>query len=212
VYYGSILAYCAAVAVRFQDTKEMTEVFEKTYGADFIFDNIEQYQIESPQLPNGSRLTFDRSEKIYHVDLNLWKAEFRNFYLAFITAFQTYAAQHNYTVYSVALDQKLINPFIEKFKTFDVQDDPEKYVKILQTIETNYFLHVYDVPQSVVYHGYPLPRHSPSQIKMISLLSSYEKMQVMPEETVLLHNVVEYLKGNLPAAYRLAKYLFVVGF
>jgi len=200
------------VAVRFQDTKDMVEVFENLYGADFIFDSIEQYQIESPPFSDGSRLTFDRSEKIYRMDSNLWKAEFRNFYLTLLEHFQVCATQRKYAIYSVALDRKLLDPFLQAFEMVDVQDDPEKYLETLQAIEGNYFLHFYDLPQSVAYHGYPLPRHHHSSIKMISLLSSHEKMDVIPEETVMFHNALDALKERLQPAYRLAKYLFVVGF
>lgn len=100
------------VAVRFQDTKDMVEVFENLYGADFIFDSIEQYQIESPPFSDGSRLTFDRSEKIYRMDSNLWKAEFRNFYLALLEHFQAYATPRKYSIYIASHRRELFSPLL----------------------------------------------------------------------------------------------------
>lgn len=198
--------------VRCLDRPEQTEMVEKMYGEDFRFDHIEREPIELPGLPGGKPFRRERCEKIYRLDANVWKSEFQPFYLAFIEAFRAYAAQCRYRVYSEALDQKLITPFLQQFKGIDVGNDPKNYVEMAQSLEENYFLHYYDLPQCVVYHGYPLPSADASSMKIVTLLHSHEKMNVIPEETVMFYNAVEVINAQLRASFRMAKYLFAAGF
>ncbi len=200
------------VEVKFSDKKETSEIFEKTYGEDFVFDKVHDYQVESPKLPDGSRLTFDRSEKIYHLDVNLLKNEFKNFYIDFIKYFQEYTTNCKYNVYSMALDDDLIIPFMKKFNAIAFDDNLDSYMEILKGIKENYFINYFDLPGMIVYHGYPFPKSHNSSMQIISLLHSHEKMQLIPEETVTFHNVVDYVREKLKDKYIISKYVFVAGF
>lgn len=200
------------VKVRFADTKGMSELFDKTYGEDFIFDKVDHYQIHSPKLANGRRLTFNRSEKIYHLDPNLLKNEFKDFYVDFISYFQEYTTNHKYHIYSAALDHDIITPFMKKFKAIDFKDNLGSYMESLENIKENYFISDYKLHSSVVYHGYPFPTNYNSSMWVISLLHSHEKIQVIPEEMVLFHNVVDYIQEKSKYKYKISKYIFVAGF
>ena len=93
-----------------------------------------------------------------------------------------------------------------------MRSDPKQYATELKTREHNYFVHFYDLPEMVVYHGYPLPHGNSTSIKILSILTSHEKMQVLPEETVMFYQSVEQLKEQLSSSYRLANYLLLLGF
>jgi hypothetical protein len=209
---GAFWHIALPVEIRFEETKEMSAFVETTYGDDFLFDHVEEYQVQSPKLPDGKRLTFDRREKIYRVNTTVWKTEFRAMYLAFFEAFQAYSVRRKYQIYSVALDQQLLTPFLQQFKAIDLQDEPDQCAERLESLDDNYFIHFYDLPHMVVYHGYPLPISDSSSMKIFSLLTSHKKMQVIPEETVMFQNAVEEIKVQLHDAYRLSRYLFVAGY
>ena len=198
--------------VRCLDRPEQTEMVEKMYGEDFRFDHIEREPIELPGLPGGKPFRRERCEKIYRLDANVWKSEFQPFYLAFLETLQAHVAQRGYRVYSVVTDQKLLEPFLSEFKRIEAQNDIESYLQAVEALETNCFLHSYDLPQQVAYHGYPLTGADGSSMKIASLLASYEKMNVFPEETVMFHNAIDAIKTKLSAAFRLANYVCVIGF
>ena len=198
--------------VRCLDRPEQTEMVEKMYGEDFRFDHIEREPIELPGLPGGKPFRRERCEKIYRLDANVWKSEFQPFYLAFLETLQAHVAQRGYRVYSVVTDQKLLEPFLSEFKRIEAQNDIESYLQAVEALETNCFLHSYDLPQQVVYHGYPLPSADASSMKIVTLLHSHEKMNVIPEETVMFHNAIDAIKTKLSGSFRLTNYVCVIGF
>ena len=198
--------------VRCLDRPEQTEMVEKMYGEDFRFDHIEREPIELPGLPGGKPFRRERCEKIYRLDANVWKSEFQPFYLAFLETLQAHVAQRGYRVYSVVTDQKLLEPFLSEFKRIEAQNDIESYLQAVEALETNCFLHSYDLPQQVAYHGYPLPSADASSMKIVTLLHSYEKMNVIPEETVMFHNAIDAIKTKLSGSFRLTNYVCVFGF
>ena len=51
-----------------------------------------------------------------------------------------------------------------------------------------------------------------SSMKIASLLASYEKMNVFPEEPVMFHNALDAIKTKLSGSFRLTNYLCVIGF
>ena len=198
--------------VQCQDKPPQTKMVETLYGGDFRFEHVEEYQVKSPELPDGARLTFDRREKIYRLDQHIWNTEFQPFYLAFLETLQAHIVQRGYRVYSVVTDQELLEPFLSEFKRIEAQNDIESYLQAVEALETNCFLHSYDLPQQVAYHGYPLPSADASSMKIVTLLHSYEKMNVIPEETVMFHNAIDAIKTKLSGSFRLTNYVCVIGF
>ena len=200
------------IEVRFQDVEELANGFEAKYAADFVFDKVHHYQVQSPELSDGRRLTFDRTEKHYHLDGKLLRSVFPRFYVDFIHCFQEYATEHQYNVYSVARDDDIVSPFLETFTSVAFDDDVDRYLEALDAIEDNYLINHYHLPSSVVYHGYPLAKGYASSMRIISLLHSHEKMQVIPEETVAFHNFVPFMHARFKDRYAIAKYVFVTGY
>lgn len=91
----------------------------------------------------------------------------------------------------------------------------EKIVEKLRDIEDNYFLHYESIAGIVVYHGWPGELYSKSRYYSMGgfiFLHSYEKMNVIPEETVLFYNLVDKIKKQLSKKYTIAKYIYTLGF
>lgn len=91
----------------------------------------------------------------------------------------------------------------------------EKTTKRLKEIEHNYYLRYESIPGVVVYHGWPDELHFDSRNTSMGgfiFLNSYEKMNLIPEETVLFYNLKDKIKNKLSEKYTIAKYIYTLGF
>jgi hypothetical protein len=91
----------------------------------------------------------------------------------------------------------------------------EKIDEKLRDMEDNYFLRYESLPGMVVYHGWPDELHSESRNNSMGgfiFLHSWEKMNVIPEETVLFYNLRDKIKKELSPKYAAAKYVYTLGF
>lgn len=91
----------------------------------------------------------------------------------------------------------------------------EKMDKKLNNMEDNYFLRYESIPGMVVYHGWPDELHSDTRnygMGGFIFLHSWEKMNVIPEETVLFYNLKDKIKKELSPKYAIAKYVYTLGF
>ncbi len=91
----------------------------------------------------------------------------------------------------------------------------EKIAEQLRDIEDNYYLRYESIPGAVVYHGWPDELHSKSRnysIEGFIFLHSYEKMNVIPEETVLFYNLKDKIRRQLSDRYTIAEYTYTLGF
>jgi len=91
----------------------------------------------------------------------------------------------------------------------------EKIAEQLKNIQHNYYLRYESIPGAVVYHGWPVELHSKSRNYSIGgfiFLHSHEKMNVIPEETVLFYNLKDKIKRQLSGRYAIAEYTCVLGF
>ncbi len=91
----------------------------------------------------------------------------------------------------------------------------EKMDEQLSGIEENYFLFYESIPSMVVYHGWPDELHSVCSnysMEGFIFLHSFEKMNVIPEETVLFYSLKDKLKRELSNRYTIAQYIYTLGF
>jgi hypothetical protein len=91
----------------------------------------------------------------------------------------------------------------------------EKMKEMLNDMEDNYFLWYESIPGMVVYHGWPDQLHSDSRSYGMGgfiFLHSYEKMNVIPGETVLFYNLKDKLRKELSPKYSIANYVYTLGF
>jgi len=91
----------------------------------------------------------------------------------------------------------------------------EKIDKKLNDIDDNYYLHYESIPSMVVYHGWPDALHSKSRNYSMGgfvFLHSYEKMNVIPEETVLFYNLKDKIQRQLSKRYTIANYIHTLGY
>jgi hypothetical protein len=91
----------------------------------------------------------------------------------------------------------------------------EKMDEKLKVMEDNYFLRYEGIPGMVVYHGWPEELHSDSRhygMGGFIFLHSWEKMNVIPEETVLFYNLKDKIRKELSPKYAIAKYVYTLGF
>jgi len=79
----------------------------------------------------------------------------------------------------------------------------------------NYYLYYESIPSRVVYHGWPNELHSGSRnysMEGFIFLHSFEKMNVIPEETVLFYNLKDKIKRELSNKYTIAQYIYTLGY
>lgn len=91
----------------------------------------------------------------------------------------------------------------------------EKIVEKLRDMIDNYHLHYDTIASMVVYHGWPEELQSQSRVYGMAgfiFLHSWEKMNVIPEETVLFYNLKDKIKDQLSKKYPIAKYIHTLGF
>ncbi|MDM8552753.1 hypothetical protein QUF72_21920 [Desulfobacterales bacterium HSG2] len=88
----------------------------------------------------------------------------------------------------------------------------EKTDENFRDIEDNYYLSYESVPGMVVYQGWPRELHSDTSMGGFVILYSYEKMNLIPEETVLFFNLKDKIKRELSKRYTIAKYICTLGF
>ncbi len=110
-----------------------------------------------------------------------------------------------------------LNDFIKDFLTplSITRASVEKIDEKLRDIEDNYFLRYESVPSMVVYHGWPDELHSESRNYSMGgfiFLHSWEKMNLIPEETVLFYNLRDKIKKDLSPKFAAAKYIYTLGF
>ncbi|MGE5343530.1 MAG: hypothetical protein ACM3SY_18835 [Candidatus Omnitrophota bacterium] len=87
--------------------------------------------------------------------------------------------------------------------------------KTLEEMMDNYYLRYESLASMVVYHGWPTELRSRSRdysMRGFIFLHSYEKMNVIPEETVLFYNLRDKIRKELSSKYAIAKYVYTVGF
>jgi len=202
------------IRISLQDNDAMLKRFDNLYAEDFVFDKVHTYQIEAPtKRADGTPFVFERTEKIYHLDSTLLKQELQPFFVAFVKQFQRYANEQKYEIYSALKDEPGLDLFLEQFTSYQFDGDVDKFMAYLGDGEQeNYFVHDDSLPHYAAYQGYPFSTKYNSSIQVISLLYSYEKMGVFPEETVMFHNFTEYIKKNLRDRFKLAQYIFVAGY
>ncbi len=85
----------------------------------------------------------------------------------------------------------------------------------LDDFKDNYYLYYESIPSMVVYNGWPDELRSRSRsysMEGFTFLHSHEKMNVIPEETVLFYNLKDKIKKELLNEYTIAKYLYILGF
>ena len=110
-----------------------------------------------------------------------------------------------------------LHDFIDNYLT-PLSITRESYEKVGKTLEEmvgNYYLYYESLADMVVYHGWPEELRSPSRVYSMNgfiFLHSYEKMNVIPEETVLFYNLRDKIKKELSPKYTIAKYIYTLGF
>ena len=81
--------------------------------------------------------------------------------------------------------------------------------------EDNYYLRYMSVPDMVVHHGWPKELYSNSRrytMEGFIFLYSREKMNLIPEETVLFYNLKDQIRKELSGKYLIAEYIYTLGF
>ena len=87
--------------------------------------------------------------------------------------------------------------------------------KKLDEINNNYFFRTKSIADFFVYYGWPDLLKSDIinyGLNGFSIFMSYEKLNLIPEETVFFYNINEKIKKQLSEKYSIAKYLYTVGF
>jgi len=208
-YWHILLPY----RISFQDEPEMQQAFDKKFGEGFIFEKIHEYEVEAPPLSDGYVMKFQRREKNYYLDPALLAKEFKPYYQYLTSEFKAlYENKEDRGFYSSLFDEKVFPDFLRRFEELPFEDFTKSYIEVLEKMNGNYFIHFDGLAPMYVYEGYPLPSDSNSEMKVVSLLNSYEKMNVIGEETAAFFRFGDHLKEKGAEQFKIARYVFVAGY
>jgi hypothetical protein len=183
----------------------------KSFAQQFQLLEQQEFVKESPPLPSGKRLKWPKFRLQYGLHdthLNLLKP----FFIDIFQIIKNVAKPGSYNYFD-----EMIDPFVEQqFSQIEItQQSLDRIDDQLATLPENYFLRYWKIPQTVVYHGWPTELSTNSLLIDISgftLFSSHEKMDVIPEDTILLHKLRDHIVNQLRNKYAMTEHLYVMGF
>ncbi len=166
----------------------------------------------SPKLPSGNQLTWPTVELHYGLspeNLLLLKP-------FFVDVWQTIKAYprlpKGYNDFDNTIDAFIAHEWAKFELTATTWPNIED---LLQELPNNYFAQYSNLPQYVVVQGWPdrVSRMGDSvSLAGVTLFHAFEKIGVMPEDTVLLYNLHDYLVQKLAVKQPFIEYLYVMGF
>ncbi|MDM8561253.1 hypothetical protein [Candidatus Parabeggiatoa sp. HSG14] len=186
----------------FEGIAENSNVLPEPFAQDFVEVNRNEWSDEHEIL--GTRLKMDLTYILSDKNREQIKPFLKE-------AWQLIEAENS------SIIPKGLNEFIEEtLNPFNFSSmSYENIEKELEEIEDNYYLRYESIPSMVVYHGWPEELHSRSRSYSIGgliFLHSHEKMNVIPEETVLFYNLKEKIRRELSNRYAIANSLYTLGF
>ena len=209
-YWRILLPY----KITYSDNPEMDAAFQETFGAqDYEFAGVSEYEVQSPPLPSGNRLTFQRKEKTYMLSEELLRTEWKPLCGWIWTTFrEMYGNVPKRKFHASIFDDRLFLPFLESFTSVDFSGMNDAYQENVDAIEENYFLRFDDIPSQVVYEGWPLPTGHGSSMETTTFLYGYEKMNMLAAETVAFNNFANQIQEQGENLFRLSRYVLALGF
>lgn len=203
-----ILAY----EMSFEQQNEMQEIFEEEFREDYVFQRTQEYLIAGPVAANGQRYTFDKKEKVYRISSFLWASEFHNFYRFLVNEFRKMYGNGAQKLQSPIFNTDLLLDFVKNLDYIYLKQLDNRTIQKIQAIPNNAYISFDKLSPMKVQEGYPFPTRYTSQLSVMSLLHSHEKMHCSVAETVAFHNFLDHVKKVSKNRYRLAKYLQVVAY
>lgn len=195
-----------------EDKPEMDLAYEEQYKEHFIFERTNEYQ-KVLAMPIGvPQMAFHYREKQYQLSKTVLREEFLAFYRFFLNEFSKLYNTEKPKFYSHVFETDVLSDFLRNMEDLNCNGFEMRCIETIERIPTNYFLHFETLHPGLVYEGYPLPLHYHSEIKAVCLLHSYEKMNLVAQETVAFHNFVNHIQEVAKDKFKLAKYLFTAGF
>lgn len=198
--------------ISFENQAEMQEIFEEEFREDYIFQRAQEYLIPGPVAMNGQRYTFDKKEKVYSISSFLWASEFHNFYRFLVNEFRKMYGSGTKKLQSPVFNTDLLLDFVRNLDYVYLKQLDTRTIHKIQAIPNNPFIAFEKLSHVKVQEGYPFPTRYSSQLSVMSLLQSNEKMHNSVAETVAFHNFLDHVQKVSKNRYRLAKYLKVVAY
>jgi hypothetical protein len=177
------------------------------------FQLLEQQEFvkESPPLPDGTRLKWPKIRLQYGLhDTHL--SLLKPFFVDIFQIIKNYPKPGSYNYFD-----EMIDPFVEQeFSQIEItQESLDGIGDQLSALPENDFLSYRKISETVVYHGWPTELSTNSLLIDISgftLFSSHEKMDVIPEDTILLDKLRDHIVKQLRNKYAMTEHLYLMGF
>ncbi len=166
----------------------------------------------TPKFPDGTHLSWPKVELRYGLSPEGLRL-LNSFFIDIWQTIKNYPKpQWRYEYFNDSIDDFIASYWANVELTPASLPDIDDY---LQEIMSNYFIRYRHVPRYVVYSGWPEklnPNKNFSAVSGFTLFHSYEKMGVIPEDTILLYNLHAHLVKQLAAKHPFIEYLYVMGF
>jgi len=194
--------------------KDLQLLLPESYRDDFELVYTEDYIQESPELPDGSRLKWEKKYLVYAL-----KKE----YLKDVQDFIVDALLMAKEILNKYRNKKWYDEFIEEFKQLDIIADllyngsskeTKELSDKLRNIESNEFTNYRNIPDMVVYYGFPEDlKYDNRNCSMVGfdIVYSYFKFQESVDETLWFNQLKEQIKSGDKYPI-LSKYVYHLGY
>ena len=201
--------------ISIEDNPKLEKQFLDIYGQDFILEATNRIERFSPKLPNGERLDFSYTEKIYVLPEEIVKTEFAPFAAIFFNEWsKLYTTKFKKKFYATQIETNDLTSQIAHVDLL-LKEHPLASRKLdseLRELENNHFFTIENLIPQVVYNGYPIKTDKHTSLSAINFLHTYEKMDVDPDEYAAMFMLVDKLKEKYAQQFVLVKYLFIAGY
>ena len=206
---GALWSILLPYKVTFPYTEENQEIFDEKYKDDFVLDSVNEHETKTKI--DGEEFIYKYREKVYVIDNGLVTGQFKPLTNEIVNEWiKEYKDKENRDFYSVFFDIERTEIFLKAFNDLEFNGFTTEYIEKLRDSEKNCFMYDNHLNARWVIKGYSLP---PSfNLWAISFFYSYEKMNVIMEETVAFYNFTEHIKKIFKDKYTISKHIFIIGF
>ena len=194
--------------------KDLQLLLPKNYRDDFELVHSEDYIQESPKFSDGTSLKWEKKYLVYSL-----KKEYLKDIQPFIVDCLFMAKK----ILNKYREKELYDEFIEEFKQLNIEadflhsienDKTKEFADKLKKIESNLFTNYTEIPDMVVYYGFPEDLKKDDRTHSMvgfDIVYSYFKFQADMNETICFHQLEEKIKQetNYPT---LGKYIYHLGY
>ena len=194
--------------------KDLQLLLPQPYRDDFELVYTEDYIQESPKFSDGTRMKWEKKYLVYALKKEYLK-DVQNFIIDCLLMAKEILNKYR--------EKELYDDFIEEFKQLNIETDflysvenkkTKEFANKLRDIECNLFTIYTEIPDMVVYYGFPEDlKKDDRTCSMVGfdIVYSYFKFKASTDETIWFNKLKEKIKQDTKYPI-LGKYIYHLGY